>query len=82
MTECRGYEDIMGWAIDEYKSILGGNDFRIKILEGEDNGVNFLLGLEDGVPREVIEVTKRYLGMIWREREKKILARQGLNGGE
>ena len=45
MTECRGYEDIMGWAIDEYKSILGGNDFRIKILDGEDNGVNFLLGL-------------------------------------
>ena len=77
MTECEGYSEAMGWAINEYKIILGLNKFREVIEQGEENGIAFLLGLEENVPLSVVEITKKYLGILWMERAKKVLERQG-----
>ena len=77
MTECEGYPEAMDWAIREYNDILGEQRFREISESSEDQGLDFLIGLEDDVPPEVLEVTKAYLGLIWIEREKKIRIRLG-----
>ena len=35
------------------------------MTESEDQGLGYMLGLEGGAPREVIEAVKVYLCMIW-----------------
>ena len=78
MTECEGYSEAMEWAMNEYKLILGINKFREITEQGEENGIAFLLGLEEDVPINVVETTKKYLGILWTERAIKILERQGV----
>ena len=73
MTECSGYSEAMAWAIDEYKRVMGEDGFREIILRGdEDQGTNFFLGLVEEVPREVVEVTKKYLVWIWAVRQARV----------
>lgn len=80
MVECEGYPEAMEWAVGVYVDILGEQRFR-EVTEGsDDQGIDFFLGLEENVPLEVIEVTKMYLTLIWNERQRKIMRRQGTEG--
>ena len=73
MTECNGYTEIMNWAINEYSQVLGVDNFREITLRGDDDqGMGFFLGLGENIPRDVVEITKKYLGLLWSARQAKI----------
>ena len=52
----------------EYKGILGESKFR-EIINVEDNGLGFLLGIGNQTPISVVEISKAFLCEIWRIRE-------------
>ena len=52
----------------EYKGFLGGNKFR-DLVELEDKGLSYLLGITEDVPLQVVEITKTFLCQVWGKRE-------------
>ena len=44
----------------EYKGILGESKFR-EIINFEDNGLGFLVGIGSQIPNSVVEVSKTFL---------------------
>ena len=66
MAECPAYDGDK--VIREYKGILGEDKFR-ELVELEDKGLSFLLGIAENVPVQVVEITKTYLCQVWGKRE-------------
>ena len=51
----------------EYKGFLGENKFR-DLVELEDKGLGYLLGINEDVPLQVVEITKGFLFQVWGKR--------------
>ena len=68
MAECPAYDGDRDKVIREYKEILGEVKFR-ELVELEDKGLSFLLGIAENVPVQVVEITKTYLCQVWGKRE-------------
>ena len=71
LTECEAYEIAMDWVINKYKGIMGERKFEMK-RQDEDRGLGYLLGLEEGVPGEIVRVSKQYINWVWKIREREI----------
>ena len=52
----------------EYKGFLGENKFR-DLVELEDKGLSYLLGIREDVPLQVVEITKTFLCQVLGKRE-------------
>ena len=48
----------------EYKGFLGENKFR-DLVELEDKGLSYLLGITKDVPLQVVEITKTFSCQVW-----------------
>ena len=81
MTECPTYDQDRVGIMREYKEFLGEVKFR-EVISEDDNGLGFLLGLVEGAPPQVIELTKTFLCNIWRTRELAITTSNQLPGTE
>ena len=68
LAECPAYDVDRDTVIREYKGILGEDKFR-ELVELEDKGLSFLLGIAENVPVQVVEITKTYLCQVWGKRE-------------
>ena len=68
MAECPAYDGDRDKVIREYKGILGEDKFR-ELVELEDKGLSYLLGIAENVPVQVVEITKTYLCQVWGKRE-------------
>ena len=79
MVECPAYEgDPREVVIGKLRDHLDISDYR-QMLESEDRGVGYMLGLEGGFSSEVIEAVKVYLCKIWAiRREGSAEARESL----
>ena len=71
LTECSAYEPAMEWAIDKYIEKIGERDFHMK-RQDEDRGLGYFLGLEEGVPEGVVQISKAYINWVWSIREREI----------
>ena len=71
LTECQAYGPAMEWAIDKYIEIIGERDFHMK-RQDDDRGLGYFLGLEEGVPGGIVQVSKAYINWVWNIREKEI----------
>ena len=69
IVECSAYDTARDIAISKYKGILGDNKFR-EIINLDDNGIGFLLGIGKEIPDLVVEISKSFLSQIWAIREK------------
>ena len=69
IVECSAYDTARDIAISKYKGILGDNKFR-EIINLDDNGIGFLLGIGKETPDLVVEISKSFLSQIWAKREK------------
>ena len=61
----------MDWAIGNYIEIIGEAEFHMKRQE-EDRGLGYFLGLEEGVPEGVVQISKIYINWVWSIREREI----------
>ena len=61
----------MEWAIDKYIEKIGERDFHMK-RQDEDRGLGYFLGLEEGVPEGVVQISKAYINWVWSIREREI----------
>ena len=68
IVECPVYVIARVKTMGEYKGILGESKFR-EIINVEDNGLGFLLGIGNQTPISVVEISKAFLCEIWRKRE-------------
>ena len=68
IVECPVYDIARVKTMGEYKGILGESKFR-EIINVEDNGLGFLLGIGNQTPISVVEISKAFLCEIWRIRE-------------
>ena len=71
LTECPAYEDAMDWAIRKYMDIIGEAEFHMK-RQDEDRGLGYFLGIEEGVPGGVVQISKTYINWIWGIREREM----------
>ena len=63
----------MNWAIDKYSRILVLDTSEEITLRGDDDqGTGFFLGLGEDIPGDLVEITKKYLGLLWSARQAKI----------
>ena len=60
MAECPAYEVDRERVIMEYKGFLGEHYFR-DLVELEEKGLSYLLGITEDVPLQVVEITKTFL---------------------
>ena len=67
LFECRGFDVDREWAMTKYRDLLGIQGFDL-MKEKDDDGLGFILGLDEEAPRVIMEITKVYLGMVWKQR--------------
>ena len=68
IAECPAYDVDRYKVIREYKGMLGEEKFR-ELVELEDKGLSFLLGIAEDVLLQVNEITKTFLCQVWGKRE-------------
>ena len=61
----------MDWAIGKYMELIGEAEFHMK-RQDEDRGLGYFLGIEEGVPGGVVQISKTYINCIWGIREREI----------
>ena len=71
LTECPAYEVAMDWAIGKYIEIIGEREFHMR-RQDDDRGLGYFLGIEEGVPGDIVHITKTYINWVWSIREREI----------
>ena len=59
----------MDWAIEKYIEIIGERDFHMK-RQDDDRGLGYFLGIEEGVPGGVVQISRTYINWVWGIRER------------
>ena len=68
IVECSAYDPARDIAISKYNGILGESKF-IDIINLDDNGSGFSLGIGNEIPDFVVEISKSFLCQIWEMRD-------------
>ena len=61
----------MDWAIGNFIEIIGEAEFHMR-RQDEDRGLGYFLGLEEGVPGGIVQISKAYINWVWNIREREI----------